>query len=38
MENLDAEQIANTAVRFGLLEPHHVQEAWDEIGARGGAR
>lgn len=36
MENLDAAYLANMAVRLGLLQPHDVQEAWDELGVRGG--
>jgi serine/threonine protein kinase len=37
METQDAVSIANAAIRHGLLQPHHVQEAWDELGERGGA-
>lgn len=37
MDNPDALTIANAAARLGLLQPHQVQEAWDELGERGGA-
>ena len=37
MDTQDAASIANAAIRHGLLQPHHVQEAWDELGERGGA-
>ena len=36
MDTVDALTLANSAVRLQLLQPHHVQEAWDEIGERGG--
>jgi serine/threonine protein kinase len=36
METVDAAGLSNVAVRLGLLQPHHVQEAWDELGARDG--
>jgi serine/threonine protein kinase len=35
--SLDAGAIANAAIRLGLLQPYQVQEAWDELGERGGA-
>ena len=28
--------VADLAVRVGLLTPDQVQEAWDEVGKRGG--
>ena len=37
METIDALTLANNAIRLLLVQPHHVQEAWDEIGERGGA-
>ncbi|MCI0682481.1 MAG: protein kinase [Gemmataceae bacterium] len=37
MDTPDALTIANAAVRLGLLQPAQVQEAWDELGERGGA-
>ena len=37
MDTPDALSIANAAIRLGLLNSHQVQEAWDEIGERGGA-
>src|SRR5215510_13664777 len=37
MDTVDALTLANTAIRLHLVQPHHVQEAWDEIGERGGA-
>src|SRR5262245_46913635 len=37
MDNPDALTIANAAARLGLIQPHQVQEAWDELGERGGA-
>lgn len=36
MDTPDAVSIANAAIRLGLLQPHQVQEAWDDIGERGG--
>lgn len=36
MDTVDALTLANSAIRMQLLQPHHVQEAWDEIGERGG--
>ncbi len=36
METVDALTLANNAIRLLLAQPHHVQEAWDEIGERGG--
>src|SRR5262245_14081823 len=36
MDNPDALTIANAAARLGLIQPHQVQEAWDELGERGG--
>ena len=37
METADALTLANAAIRLQLLQPHNVQEAWDELGERGGA-
>jgi len=36
MANLEAAALAQQAVRLGLLTPDQVQEAWDELGERGG--
>ena len=36
MDNLDATALGDLAVRVGLLTSAQVQEAWDEIGKRGG--
>lgn len=36
MAELDAAQLADKAVRLGLLAPDQVQQAWDELGKRGG--
>jgi CheY-like chemotaxis protein/tRNA A-37 threonylcarbamoyl transferase component Bud32 len=36
MDYTDALHLANAAVRYGLLSPDQVQEAWDELGVRGG--
>src|ERR1700692_2025671 len=36
MDNLDATALGDLAVRVGVLTPAQVQEAWDEIGKRGG--
>jgi serine/threonine protein kinase len=36
MDNVDATQVADLAVRVGLLTLDQVQEGWDEIGVRGG--
>jgi CheY-like chemotaxis protein len=32
----DAQILAQLAIKVGLLTPEDVQEAWDELGARGG--
>lgn len=32
----DALTLSNSAIRLGLVQPHQVQEAWEEIGERGG--
>jgi CheY-like chemotaxis protein len=32
----DASMIAQQAVRLGLAAPHQVQDAWDELGQKGG--
>ena len=36
MDSVDAVAIADRAVRLGLLRPEHVDEAWLELGKRGG--
>lgn len=36
METLDAAAIADRTVRLGLLRSEQTQEAWDELGKRGG--
>ncbi len=36
MDYADATVLADLSVRVGLLTPAQVQEAWDEIGQRGG--
>jgi serine/threonine protein kinase len=36
MDTVDALALANAAVRQGLVQPHHVEEAWVELGERGG--
>ncbi|MCS7046181.1 MAG: serine/threonine-protein kinase [Gemmataceae bacterium] len=36
METPDALVLANQATRLGLIQPHDVQEVWDELGERGG--
>jgi serine/threonine protein kinase len=37
MDTPDALTIANSAARLGLVQPQEIQEAWDELGERGGA-
>jgi serine/threonine protein kinase len=36
MPDLDAALIAQQALRLGLVTPEQVQDAWDELGKRGG--
>lgn len=36
MAEVDATTLANMAVRVGLLTPEQVQEAWEELGKKGG--
>ncbi|MCI0642423.1 MAG: protein kinase [Gemmataceae bacterium] len=36
MAEMDASALADLAVRAGVLTPHQVQEAWMELGQRGG--
>src|SRR5947208_1419177 len=36
MANADATQVADLAVRVGLLTPDQVRDGWDELGQRGG--
>jgi len=36
MANLEAATLAQQSERLGLLTPEQVQEAWDELGERGG--
>jgi serine/threonine protein kinase len=36
MANLEAAGLAQQCMRLGLLNPEQVQEAWDELGKRGG--
>src|SRR5688572_23445450 len=36
MNAVDAMAVANLAVRVGLINPDQLDEAWSELGARGG--
>lgn len=36
METADALALSNAAIRLGVLQPHHAEEAWEEMGQRGG--